>query len=232
MSETPGRERCLTHEQARAIYDRIGARQDAAAWHEDRPIEAMLRQGAFEEARSVLEFGCGTGRFAEGLLRDRLPSGAEYVGIDQSPVMVRLARERLRPWADRAQVIESDGSVRLPDRPGGFDRVVSNFVMDLLSREDIDDFLEEAGLVLSGSGRLCLVCLTVGERGIARLFSRLWRAVHGLDPRLVGGCRPLRLAERLPPDAWRILRRSVVTTWGVASEVVVTSRLATPAPGA
>ena len=56
------RDRTLDLEQARAFYDRFGARQDRQAFYED----------AFERARGVPEFGCGTGRFAEVLVAERL----------------------------------------------------------------------------------------------------------------------------------------------------------------
>ena len=63
----------LTHDEARRVYDRIGAGQDSQAFYEDRATRLLIRHGAFERARSVLEFGCGTGRFAARLLARHLP---------------------------------------------------------------------------------------------------------------------------------------------------------------
>ena len=39
-----------------------------------------------------MEFGCGTGRLAERLLRDHLPDAATYVAVDSSSTMVSLAQ--------------------------------------------------------------------------------------------------------------------------------------------
>jgi hypothetical protein len=41
---------------------------------------------------------------------------------------------------------------------------------------------------------------------------------------LVGGCRPQRADRLLLEDRWRVDHRSVVTAWGVASEVLIAAR--------
>jgi cyclopropane fatty-acyl-phospholipid synthase-like methyltransferase len=181
----------------------------------------MIRNGDLPGARSVLEMGCGTGRLARRLLRDHLPPDATYTGIDLSPVMVRIARTRLKAFAPRATIVLSDGSMRLPDHPGGFDRVVSSYVMDLLSPEDIGDFIHEARAVLAPEGRICLVSLTCGEGRLSRSLGWIWNRIHRLEPRLLGGCRPVRLTEFLDPSAWSILHHATITTWGVASEILI-----------
>ena len=48
--------------------------------------------------------------------------------------------------------------------------------------------------------------------------------VQRLSPSLVGGCRPVRVAERLDPAAWRTLCSETVVAWGVPSEVLVAER--------
>ena len=126
----------LTPEQARRFYDRIGRGQDARPLSERRALDALAEQGDFVRAEAVVEFGCGTGRFAARLLRERLPGGATYLGLDVSPRMVTLASAALTPWADRARVLRTDGAVRLPAPDGSADRVVSTYVLDLLSPED------------------------------------------------------------------------------------------------
>jgi SAM-dependent methyltransferase len=52
----------------------------------------------------VFEFGVGTGRFAENLLRNYLSPDCRYFGIDVSLAMIEIAGDRLRPWSDRASV--------------------------------------------------------------------------------------------------------------------------------
>ena len=88
----------LSRDEARCFYDWLGARQDTQAFYEDRALADLVAHAAFEKARSVFEFGCGTGRFAADLLADVLLPDCVYHGIDISPRMIALAQRRLVPW--------------------------------------------------------------------------------------------------------------------------------------
>jgi ubiquinone/menaquinone biosynthesis C-methylase UbiE len=214
----------LTVAQARALYDRLGAKQDNHGFYEDHALSTLTDHAAFYTAASVFEFGCGTGRFAEQLLAEVLPPSSRYVGVYISSTMVNLARERLRRWPDRTRVRLSDGSPVLSAADGSFDCVVSNYVLDLLSEDDISTFLAEAARILSEDGRLCLVSLTHGQGPFPRLVSLAWKQLHALRPQLVGGCRLIRLLDLLPAARWRIVYWEVVSAFGISSEVVVASR--------
>ena len=221
---TDRRERTLTVGEARAFYDGFGARQDRQGFYEDVALDALTRHAGFEVAEAVLEFGCGTGRFAVGLMSELLPVEARYLGLDVSATMVGLARGRLARWPERAKVVLSDGPNTLPVPDGSFDRFVSSYVFDLLGEEDIRVVLEEAHRALPVGGRLCMVSLTYGEGLLPRLVSSAWKRVHGLRPLLVGGCRPVRLASFLPANRWRVLHREVVAPYGISSEVLVAAK--------
>lgn len=214
--------RTLSHREARAFYDRFGRKQDLQRIYEDPAIEVLLRHAAFESAHAVVELGCGTGRFAERLLRERLPAAATYLGIDLSRTMVALATSRLEPWADRAEVHLTEGSPRLPLGDGACDRFLSTYVLDLLAEDEIRATLREARRVLSPGGRLCLASLTFGQTPFSRFVCRAWTTLYSVHPRLVGGCHPLRLEPLLGSD-WRVLHREVVCTFGICTEVLVAS---------
>jgi SAM-dependent methyltransferase len=203
----------LSRAEAKAVYDAFGAKQDAQAWYEDPAVERMLAHAGMGEARSVFEWGCGTGRLAKRLMEE---NALEYVGVELSDTMVALAREKLAAFGSRARVVKIDGE---PQIEGSFDRVLSTYVLDLMSEEDIRALVVAARRALSPGGRLCLVGLTCGERGVARLVMKLWQGVHARWPKKVGGCRPLRMTEFL--GDWEIRHRSVVTSYGIASEAVV-----------
>ena len=218
-------ERTLSNAEARAFYDRFGARQDGQAFYEDKATDVLLRHGFFESARSVVEFGCGTGRFAERLFDQLLPD-ARYQGFDASATMVDLARQRLERFGPRASVSASDGSPKLPLPTASADRLVSNFVLDLLSEADIGEFLEEAHRVLRPGGMLALVSLTQPFTPGSRLLMTGWRAVFSLRPAWVGGCRPIGLIGRLAPDRWQVLHHERITRLGIPMEALVSERLA------
>ncbi len=213
----------LSPREAACVYDRIGRLQDWQSLYEGPAIAELLRAGNFAKARSVYELGPGTGALAERLLSDYLPKDARYRGVDVSPKMVRLARERLHRWAERARIDLVDGSLPLPGPDGGYDRYLAAYVFDLLAPGYSVRVLEEARRLLGQAGLLCLVSLTPGRSGSSRLVSAGWRRLWQLDARIVGGCRPIDLAPLLIAAGWEIRHRSVVQAWSVSSEIVVAS---------
>jgi ubiquinone/menaquinone biosynthesis C-methylase UbiE len=217
----------LSHEQAKAFYDRFGKKQDWQSFYESDAIEALIRNGDFDKAGSVLEFGCGTGRFAEKLLEEHLPTSAKYVGVDISDTMVGLARKRLARFAGRAEVVRTDGSPRLDFEEASFDRFVSNYVLDLLSFEDIQRVLQESWRILSPGGFLGLTSLTPGFTPISRVVTGIWGAIHSARPSLVGGCRPIHIQELVAEERWRVRYSDRFSSFGVPSEVLVAEKVMT-----
>lgn len=210
----------VSYPQARAIYDRIGKLQDTQSWYEDRAVDALLAHGDFARARSVVELGSGTGRHAARLL-ERMPPDARYRGFDVSPKMAAIARARLAPWADRAEVVVTDGAVRLdaPDR--SVDRVLSTYVLDLLAEADIVRFVDEAHRVLAPGGRLCLAGAAPGDTVLGRLVMGAVTRLHRLRPSLVGGCRPIDLRPFVAAPRWRVVHVETITVAGIASQALV-----------
>ena len=211
----------LDRGQVRAFYDRFGARQDAQAFYEDAALTELVLHADFEAAGRVYELGCGTGRFARRLLERHLPDGATYLGVDLSATMVELARGRLAPFGARAEVRLSDGAPAVDAPTASVDRVVSLYVLDLLPESEIRSFVRDAARALAPGGRICLVSLTHGEGPLSRAVVGGWRLLFRLSPRLVGGCRPIRLLDFLAGGSWQVLCHRVVVAWGVPSEVVV-----------
>jgi ubiquinone/menaquinone biosynthesis C-methylase UbiE len=210
----------LSPSAVKRFYDRFGARQDSQAFYEDRALDDLSENAGFAEARTITEFGCGTGRFARQILT-RFPD-VSYTGFDVSTTMLGLTRRALAPFGPRAAVLQlAPGIVRLPVSDKATDRLVSTYVLDLLSTTDIEVFFQEAWRVLEPGGRLCLVGLTTGSTAVPRLVARLWSLVHRLRPQLVGGCRPVRLSEYCHPARWDVLHHRTVTSWAISSEVLI-----------
>lgn len=218
----------LTRSQAQAFYDRFGRKQDAQAFYEDAALDDLIAHAAFEKAANVFELGCGTGRFALRLLTTSLPLFAAYFGIDLSQTMTDIAVQRLSSCGERAKVARSDGSMRFPISDCSVDRVVSTYVLDLLSEADIREAIFEARRVLMPSGKLCLVTLANGVTFTSRIVSTLWSAVFGLHAPLVGGCRPIQLDSFFDRRDWSIDYRNVVSQFGVPSEVLIATLISAP----
>ena len=213
----------LSHEEARAFYDRFGAKQDRQRIYEDRAVTDLVEHLDLGSAHSVFEFGCGTGRLAEQLLRTHLTSGVTYLGLDASSTMVGLARKRLLRFRTRAEVRLTSGEITIDAPPDSFDRFLSTYVLDLLTKDDIQLLLGEAHRVLSQSGLLGLVSLTYGFTLLSTIVERMWSAIYRTSPSLVGGCRPLHLREFVK-DGWQILYLRKIARFGVPSEVLVAKK--------
>jgi ubiquinone/menaquinone biosynthesis C-methylase UbiE len=217
-------DRTLSRDEARRVYDRIGSFQDSQAFYEDRTTQELVAHGSFETGSAVFEFGCGTGRFAESLLAQRLPATATYRGVDLSPTMVGLARSRLARFGSRAEVLQAGGGAPVDEPSGRYDRWVSNFVLDLLSESDIGSVLVEAHRMLNTGGLLCLASLGTGDSWHTRAVAGVWSAIHRVSPALLGGCRPIDLRRFLPADRWSMAHHRSHAPFLVPSEAIVAAR--------
>jgi ubiquinone/menaquinone biosynthesis C-methylase UbiE len=210
----------LSPSAVRQFYDRFGTRQDRQAFYEDRALDDLVVHAALPDAARIVEFGCGTGRFARRMLT--LAPAASYAGFDVSTTMLRLARSALTAFGNRASVTQvQPGTVILPIPDQSTDRLISTYVLDLLPSADIDTFFQQAQRVLTPGGRLGLVSLTQGSSALPWFVARLWSLIHQLQPRLVGGCRPIDLTAYCDRARWDILHRRTVVQWAITSEVLV-----------
>ncbi len=221
MSNSP---KTLTRQQSARFYDALGAKQDWQAFFEVPSMRDLIAHANLETARSVVEFGCGTGTFAEQVLSHHLSPQATYLALDSSATMVRLTQPRLARFGERVQVRQTDGSFKVSEPSGSCDRVVSNYLLDLLSPADMARLLTEADRLLASDGSLCLISMTRGTTPLPRLLTWLWTQLHAVEPRLLGGCRPLELCDYIPSSQWRMDYTQVITRFGIPSEVVVATK--------
>jgi cyclopropane fatty-acyl-phospholipid synthase-like methyltransferase len=213
--------RTVSRNEASRFYDKFGAKQDRQGFYEDAALDLMIELGKFPDAENVFELGCGTGRLAEQLLSTHLPPSAHYVGVDISSTMVRLAKDRLARFEGRVGVHLSDGEFDISRLGGPFDRIVSTYVLDLLSLPDIEECFAGAHAAMSRGGLFCHAGLTNGTGPISKITSTVWTLLHRIKPILVGGCRPLMLADHISENQWEMIHRQVVVSAGIPSEVVV-----------
>ena len=163
-----GHTRFLSHGQAERFYDRFGAKLDTRSFYELPALRDLAKHLDLKTCRAVVEFGCGTGRFAAELLETSLSSQATYLGVDVSRVMVALTNRRLARYGRRAEVRKSDGTPHIGSPDGAFDRLICSYVLDLLPDDEIRSVLREAHRVLVPGGLLGLASLTNGRPGSYR----------------------------------------------------------------
>lgn len=123
-------------------YDEL--RPADALWHES--IELLVQLGDLR-GRRVLDVGCGTGRLAALLAERHL---CRVWGIDVSPEMVAVARERV----PRGVGLKVAAAEDLPFRDNTFERAVMTLVVHHLDRPRA---FAELMRVLAPDGRLALL---------------------------------------------------------------------------
>jgi ubiquinone/menaquinone biosynthesis C-methylase UbiE len=127
--------------------------------------------GRDQRKLSVLDIGCGTGRFLDFLKQawPRLPA----LGIDLSEPYLRYAKRHLRRWSKMSLAVGNAESLPLPD--ASQDAVTSIFLFHELPPKVRRIALRECARVLKPGGRLVLVdSLQHGDRpdyeGLLELF--------------------------------------------------------------
>jgi SAM-dependent methyltransferase len=147
------------------MLDEIEAARAYDAWFDDPwgayafRIEAnmLLRAIGAVAGRTILDAGCGTGRFGNVLLR----KGARPVGLDLDDGMLSLARGRLS-----SPLVRGDG-LRLPFKGGVFDLAAAVTLCEFV--EQPEAIVSELARVVRRPGRVVLGALNPQS---------LWGAAH------------------------------------------------------
>ena len=95
--------------------------------------------------------------------------------------------------------------------------LVNNYMFDLIAFDDMDTILEEFKRVLKKGGKLILVNMTEGES----LGSNIYRLLYRISPKSFGGCRGVKLSDRLEKHGFEIKSREYYQQLWFPSEVIL-----------
>lgn len=129
-------------------------------------VRQLSRYTSFTAETQILDFGCGQGRFAIGLLLSELPFEG-YCGIDTSEASIDWCRQWLKARHSRldfrhvpahnARYNPSvEGRPPLPVHPGFFDIAFLNSVFTHMLPDDVLFYLEQLNRALKPDGLLYL----------------------------------------------------------------------------
>ena len=182
---------------------------------ESRARERAIELADIKEGQNILEVAVGTGlAFYEIVKRNRR---GQNLGIDISPGMLDKAKTRLSKLAGVNYQLELGSAFHLPAEDQKFDLLVNNYMFDLIPFDEMDGIMAEFKRVLKQGGKLVLVNMTKGER----LGSGLYDLIFRLSPKSIGGCRGIRLSERLIDHGFHVETREYHQQLLFPSEVIV-----------
>lgn len=206
-------EETISPDAAQKFYDKLGAGHDAAEFYEGRAKQRGLQLLGLQPGERALNVGAGTGK-EHALIRQAVEPGGAAFGLDLSPVMLRLARERTGSPLCRAN------AARLPYPDGAFDALFSSYMLDLIPIRTLPALMAEFYRVLKPGGRLALVSLTDGVDPASWLLVTVWKTAYAISPSACGGCRPVQLSGLVQAAGFADMQREVIVQLAVPSEVI------------
>jgi len=129
------------------------------------PEMASLAEGNFKAGSRVLDIGCGNGRFYPFFEK----KGAKYTGIDNSPNLIAIARDKF----PRAEFIVGS-ALSLPFGGGGFDLAVAIAVLHHIpSKVYREVFFKEIWRVLKPGGIMAVTVWDLRPRSMVE--TKQWK---------------------------------------------------------
>lgn len=190
------------------IYDIWGRLTEARA--RDRALELA----EIQDGQHILEVAVGTGLAFYEIVRHN-PHG-HNLGIDLSKGMLEKAEQRLKALGQANYSLRVGTAFALPLEDESVDILVNNYMFDLIAFEDMERVLAEFKRVLRKGGKLILVNMTEGERWGSQIYDR----VYSLSPKLMGGCRGVKLSGKLQECGFRVDVREYYQQLLFPSEVI------------
>jgi len=206
----------ISQQDVGSIYDKLAGLYDIwGTLTESRARKRAIELADIHDGQSVLEVAVGTGlAFYEIVKRNLHGSNA---GIDLSAGMLGKAKKRLGQLRGANYRLGVGTAFDLQHQDGSIDVLMNNYMFDLIPFEDMDKVLEEFKRVLKKGGKLVLVNMTEGER----FGSRLYDAVYRLSPKTMGGCRGVRMSEKLKQHGFIVESREYYQQMLFPSEVIL-----------
>ena len=131
--------------------------------------------------------------------------------------MLDKAKKRVGRLTDANYSLEIGTAFDLNVENESVDTLLNNYMFDLIPFADMDAILSEFKRVLKESGKLILVNMTEGEK----FGSKLYNSVYNISPKTMGGCRGVKLADKLQQNGFKVESRTYYQQMLFPSEVIL-----------
>lgn len=182
---------------------------------ESKARARALELAEIKNGQYILEVAVGTGLAFFEIVKSN-PDGTN-IGIDISAGMLKKAESRLGRLSGAHYTLKKASAFDLEADDAQFDVLINNYMFDLISFDQMDAVLKEFKRVLKKGGKLVLVNMTLGEKFGSGIYDRIYR----VSPRLMGGCRGIRLSEKLKEHGLDVKLREYHQQCLFPSEVIL-----------
>ena len=198
------------------LYDSLSKTYDIwGKLAETRARNRAIELAEIEDGQNILEVAVGTGLgFYEIVQRN--PKGTN-IGVDLSRGMLQKAEQRLGQLTAANYELKIGNAFDLEEQTEQFDVLVNNYMFDLIAFDEMDAVLREFKRVLKKGGKLILVNMTEGES----LGSGIYRLLYRISPKSFGGCRSVKLSDRLEQHGFEVKSREYYQQLWFPSEVIL-----------
>ena len=206
----------ISQSEIKHLYDRLAWIYDV--WGnltESRARDRAIELAGIQNGQTVLEVAVGTGLAFSQIARQN-PDGTN-IGIDISEKMLKKAERRLIKTNAANYHLKVGTAFDLDIESETVDLLVNNYMFDLIPYAKMDAVLDEFKRVLKRNATLILVNMTVGERFGSRIYDR----VYSLSPKTMGGCRGIRLVQKLKQSGFTVKQREYYQQLLFPSEVIL-----------
>jgi ubiquinone/menaquinone biosynthesis C-methylase UbiE len=201
------------------VYDSLSKTYDIwGKLAETRARNRALELADIKDGQNILEVAVGTGLGFYEIVQQN-PNGTN-MGVDISQGMLQKAKNRLGKLTTANYELKIGNAFNLEAEDARFDLLVNNYMFDLIAFDEMDGILEEFKRVLKKGGKLILVNMTEGESLGSGIYSLLYR----ISPRSFGGCRGVKLSDRLQQHGFEVKIREYYQQWWFPSEVILACR--------
>ncbi|MBZ0290584.1 MAG: class I SAM-dependent methyltransferase [Anaerolineae bacterium] len=153
---------------------------DTRHYNPTRPEQLVMQlsiiEAEYQPGDSILDLGFGSG-LVEEMIFKRIP-GAQIVGVDSSQAMMKLAQERLLPYAAQYTAIEHDlrDLPSLPLEAGIFRFIISIQALHHLTDSEMQVAYEAIHDLLTPGGLFLLLDrVAIDKPALYGVYQTLWR---------------------------------------------------------
>lgn len=201
------------------VYDKLSKTYDIwGKLAETRARDRAIELADIADGQTILEVAVGTGLGFYDIVQ-RNPNGRN-IGVDISPGMLQKAEKRLGKLAGVNYELKIGDAFNLDQDSESVDILVNNYMFDLIAFEEMNTILDEFRRVLKKGGKLILVNMTEGESFGSGIYSLIYR----LSPKSFGGCRGVKLGDKLQKHGFEVKTREYYQQLRFPSEVILASK--------